>query len=288
MKIEPLKISLSLPQEDIEEVFDIGEFLIDPYEEVPEPIPILAFMDKYGKLTPIITEDNLSLVKGKAKSRKSTLIKAIGTAIMKRDRYPYGGVIASNYERNHLAIVDTEQGKYHCWRAARTISLLAGNKVDYFKVAGLNIKKKKRLVEIYLEQTPQCGIIILDNIVHFLKDYNNADESSELNEWLIATKNKYNCHIMMVLHENGSQMGGGKAKGHLGSLLENTCETVIRVEKDGNDKNVSIVSGVETRNKEFDNFTIEMDNDWTPHLRHIDDAVSTDKKDLEKFRSKQF
>ena len=41
--------------------------------------------------------------------------------------------------------------------------------------------------------------IILDNIVHFLLNYNDPTESAQLNEWLIKIKADYNCHIILVL-----------------------------------------------------------------------------------------
>ena len=289
MKIEPLKMSLSLPQEDTEEVFDISEFLVDQNAEIPAPIHILSYVDKEGKIIPIITEDNISMIKGQAKSRKSTLIKAIASTILSRKPYKFGNLLTSDYYKNNLAIVDTEQGNYHCWRAAKSISSLADRQVTYYSVVGVTAEKKRLLVEKHLQENRSCGIMILDNIVHFLKDFNSAEESSNLVEWLLGIKKEYNCHIIVVLHENGSVMGGGKAKGHLGSLLENTCETVIRVEKDANDSMTSIVSPALTRNREFGKFTIEMDDHWIPSLRRYEESdTGTSKKDLEKFRSKQF
>ena len=74
--------------------------------------------------------------------------------------------------------------------------------------------KKKKLVEEHLKQNPKCGILVIDNIVHFLLNYNDPTESAQLNEWLIKIKADYNCHIILVLHENGSDMGNGKAKEH--------------------------------------------------------------------------
>ena len=84
-------------------------------------------------------------------------------------------------------------------------------------------------------------------------------------------------------------IGSGKAKGHLGSLLENTCETVIRVEKDKNDSMISIVSPALTRNREFGKFTIEMDDHWIPSLRRYEETESSsEKKEIEEFRKQQF
>ena len=157
------------------------------------------------------------------------------------------------------------------------------------KRAGLSGDKKTRLVEMHLEKNAGCGIMILDNIVHFPNDFNDTKESSALVEWLIGIKNQYKCHIIVVLHENGSMSGGGKAKGHIGSLLENTCETVIRVEKDTSNSMSSIVSPALTRNREFGKFTIEMGDDWIPHLRRYDETeTATDKKDIENFRKQKF
>lgn len=142
MKIEPLKISLSIPKEEIEEAFDIGEFLVDQSVEMPAPIHILSYVDDSGKLIPIITEDNISMIKGQAKSRKSTLIKAIASTILSQRPYKYGSLLTSDYYRNNLAIVDTEQGNYHCWRAARSISSLAEKSHVLFRSRCFSRKEK--------------------------------------------------------------------------------------------------------------------------------------------------
>ena len=75
MKLQPLSLNLNKNEDSLEfledEVFDISEFLIDPDEEVPEPIPIIAFEHK-GRTIPIFTEDNISMIQGRAKSRKSS------------------------------------------------------------------------------------------------------------------------------------------------------------------------------------------------------------------------
>lgn len=247
--------------EPIIESFDISDFLVDPFEKVAPPVPILA-VKQDGFHIPVFTEDNISMLQGRAKSRKSTFIKAIGIAIAcgTYDR------LECFYGRNNLAIIDTEQGKYHCWQSANLISQKSGKRVSYYKVAGLPAEKKKFLVEEHLKRNPDCGFIILDNIVHFINDFNSATESAQLNEWLIRIKSEYNCHILNVLHENGSDYGNGKAKGHIGTLLENTCETIIRVEKDKDNRSRSIVSVKESRGQEFEPFALERDMQGVPYL----------------------
>jgi hypothetical protein len=128
----------------------------------------------------------------------------------------------------------------------------------------------------------------LDNVVRLWKnaklngltefeiseDYLSPIRRYYRNYWLkelIKIKADYNCHIILVLHENGSDMGNGKAKGHLGSLLENTCETIIRVEKDKNNRSRSIVSPKEMRGEEFDSFVIEMDFQGIPYISILEE-----------------
>lgn len=278
----PLQLNVRLPtsEDPVNEVeFDIAECLVDPNIEVPEPTPILAF-EYRGFTVPIFTEKNKSLIKGQAKSRKSTLIKAIGATIASQGYYREGGMLKSYYERNELSIIDTEQGEHHCYKAVKMIQRLSNKDIKYYRLAGRSIAQKKFLVEQHLKTHPNCGVMVLDNIVHFLLDFNSATESRELESWIDYLVETYNCHIILVLHENGSESGMGKAKGHLGSLLENTCETTIRVRKDPENKGQSIVSGALTRNGDFEDFIIEMDMQGVPYLSVAHDIKPMKKQKL--------
>lgn len=256
--IEPLILNVEPAKTD---VIDISQFIVDPDIEIPEPTPILS-IHQYGRNIPIFTEDNISLLQGKAKSRKSTLLRAFCAAISSGEYQQ----LKSGYVRDEIAIVDTEQGAFHCWRAAKIIKNIAHKSIPYYSVSGLSIPEKKFLVEDHLKRNPNCGFMILDNIVHFLNNFNDPTESGELNQWLIKLKSDYHVHICLVLHENGSDFGNGKAKGHLGSLLENTCESIIRIEKDSYDKGRSIVSAKAMRGLEFESFVIETDYQGVPYL----------------------
>mgnify|MGYP003622636614 CR=1 FL=1 len=161
-------------------------------------------------------------------------------------------MLKSYYERNDFTIIDTEQGKYHCWKSAKVIKNISGKKIKYYKVAGLSVDKKKKLVEEHLKQNPKCGILVIDNIVHFLLNYNDPTESAQLNEWLIKIKADYNCHIILVLHENGSD-----------------------IEKDKNNRSRSIVSPKEMRGEEFDSFVIEMDFQGIPYISILEEYENT-------------
>jgi len=259
--LEPISLSVVT---DSEINVEIENFLIDPDEEVPEPIPILSVKEN-GYQIPIFTEENISLLFGPAKSRKSTFIRAICQGILNGDNEK----MASYYSRNKIAIIDTEQSKYHCYRAARAIKMTTRINVDYYNLVGTDKNVKKNVVEKHLSKNPDCGFIILDNIVHFLRDFNSVDESAELTEWLIKVKKEYNVHILNVLHENASG-GVVKPRGHLGTNLMNLCETIIKIEKDSNDKDYSIISAFLTRGKPFESFRITMDYQGIPYLSEME------------------
>lgn len=254
-----------LPDSKLEanEEINIFDYIVSPDEEVPEPIPILSVKEN-GYQVPIFTEENISLVFGPAKSRKSTLIKAICQAVINGENEK----MTSYYSRNDIAIIDTEQSKYHCYKAVKVLKMLTGRSVKYYSVAGTTKEQKKQLVERHLTDNPGCGFLVLDNIVHFLKDFNSVDESSDITEWLVKIKKDYNVHILCVLHENASG-GVVKPRGHLGTNLMNLCETILKIEKDSNDKTQSIISAFLTRGRPFDDFCITMDYQGTPFLSDL-------------------
>jgi len=258
------KLTFDLPQNEIiEDDINLDSFIIDPSVEVAEPIPILSITQN-GYDVPIFTEENLSLIFGPAKSRKSTLIKSICQAILKGQNEK----MKSTYHRNNVTIVDTEQDRYRCWKMTKVLKYLTGRNVDYYSMVGTKKEQKRLLVEKHLSENPDCGILILDNIVHFLRDFNSVDESADLTEWLLSIKATFNVHILMILHENAS---GGviKPRGHLGTNLMNLCETIIKIQKNENNKDESIVSAFLTRGRDFDDFTITMDGFGTPFLSDL-------------------
>jgi hypothetical protein len=68
-----------------------------------------------------------------------------------------------------------------------------------------------------------------------------------------------NIHISVVLHENPSKDGSNnKARGHLGTELTNKAETVIRFEKNKDNKKQTIISPDDTRGEEFEPIYFEI------------------------------
>lgn len=251
------KIELSSIVEE-EKQINIYDYLISPEIEVPKPIPILSVRQN-GGIIDIFTEENISMIQGQAKAKKSFFIKSICEGILKGNNK-----LHSTYQRNEIAIIDTEQSTYHCYKAVQSIKYLTGKSINYFSVAELNSKEKMHLVENFLERNPECGFLILDNIVHFVNNFNDVEESSVVTQWLVKIKKLYNVHICTVLHENAGE--SGKARGHLGTNLKNLCESIIKIEVDKNNRSKSIISALAMRGREFETFCIEIDGQGMPFL----------------------
>lgn len=246
-----------------EEILRLNDFLVSPDEDIPEPTPILSIKES-GLKIPIFTEDNVSMIFGPAKSRKSALIRSICQAVLSGENEK----MHSDYFRSNIAIFDTEQSRYHCLRTTRLIWNMTRQTVNYFCISTLNKDQKRKIVESFLIENPDCGLVILDNIVHFVGDFNSAQESSEVTEWVLNIKSKYKTHVLVVLHENASSVIT-KPRGHLGTNLMNLCETAIRIQKDTNDKFQSIVSAALTRGRSFEDFALTMDDQMIPYLNDI-------------------
>lgn len=237
---------------------DLSDYLVCPEIEIPKPTPILSVIQD-GRLVDIFTEENISMIQGQAKAKKSFFIKSICEGILKGNNK-----LSSNYYRNDIAIIDTEQSTYHCYMAVKSVKYMTGKTISYFSVAELDSKQKMSLVEKFLKVSPNCGFLILDNIVHFLNNFNDVEESSLVTQWLVKIKKQYNVHICTVLHENAGE--SGKARGHLGTNLKNLCESILKIEVDRNNRSKSIISALAMRGREFDSFAIEIDGQGIPFL----------------------
>lgn len=274
MAIEEIKLDGDPNEESIK--LRLNDYLVLPEDDIAEPVPIVSILQN-GYEIPIFTEDNISMLFGPAKARKSALVRAICQAVL----IGHNNKMVSNYHRKGIGIIDTEQSRFHCHRATKNIFYLTnGLNVDYYSVSTLNIQQKKKLVELYLEDNPNTGLLIIDNIVHFVLDFNSATEAAEITQWLLKIKNVYKTHILVILHENPGSNGftlGNKPRGHLGTNLMNLCETGLRIVKDQEHGYRSIVSAALTRGRDFDEFELTMDDQMIPYLEDIDEEETNNR-----------
>lgn len=223
------------------------------------------------------TFGNISMIKGEEKARKSFLKSLILSCSI--------GGLSNNYSENiighdlsdkYILDIDTEQDDYDVWLNASRIPKMVGVLPDNYKSLKLRHMKSSERVEyldwLFLESQyrGKIGIACLDGYVDFLKNFNDLEECSSFVQKLMTHSSESKCHIMGVLHLNP---GSTKARGHLGTLLQNKCETVVIIKDAGE---YSEVICQRARGKKFQDFTIRINDEWLPYVS--DDIIGGDEQ----------
>ena len=248
----------------------LESYRIDVSEEIPPPeIAWEVRTDNSEDFTILGTLGNFSLVKGKAKSKKSFFINmAVATAVGK-------GVLQNKFRSplkegfSQTLYFDTEQSKYHIIQAVKRISTQIGvNVPPNLTTYGLRKEspaERLKLVEYAIENTSDLGFVVVDGIRDLITSINDEAEASNIASKLLKWTEVYNIHIIVVLHENP---GSDKARGHIGTELMNKAETVIALEIDSFNTNISFVKAGFCRNAPFEPFAFEITDEILPHILH--------------------
>ena len=246
---------------------------IDILEIIPPPEIAWEIRDDNSEEFNILgTHGNFSLVKGKAKSKKSFFINmaiaaAVGKGLLQNK---LRSLLKDNF--NKVLYFDTEQSKYHVQKAVKRICTQIGvgmpNKLKTYGLRKSSPSERLKLVEYAIENTPNLGFVVIDGIRDLITSINDEAEASNIASNLLKWTEEYNIHIVVVLHENP---GSDKARGHIGTELMNKAETVIALQVDKYDENVSTVTAGFCRNKSFKPFAFEITDDGLPKI--IEDYV---------------
>ena len=246
---------------------------IDILEIIPPPEIAWEIRDDNSEEFNILgTHGNFSLVKGKAKSKKSFFINmAIAAAVGK-------GLLQNKLRSplkddfNQVLYFDTEQSKYHVQKAVKRICSQIGveipSNLNTYGLRKSRPSERLKLVEYAIENTPNLGFVVIDGIRDLVTSINDEAEASNIASKLLKWTEEFNIHIIVVLHENP---GSDKARGHIGTELTNKAETVIALEVDKSDDNISTVTAGFCRNKSFKPFAFEITDDGLPKI--IEDYV---------------
>jgi hypothetical protein len=233
----------------------------DQYQEAPEVI--------YLNGVAICTLGNFSASIGKAKSKKTFNVSAIVASAISYRR-------VLNYEtdfpegRDRVLYIDTEQSKAHCQRVLNRILRLAGlpDGVENERLTFLSLRKYRpedriKIIEEAIADIQGLGLVIVDGVRDLLYDINNPTESTEVISKVMRWTDEYQFHLHLVLHQNKAD---DNARGHIGTEVNNKAETVIQVEKDKDDSNISTVQSVHTRAADFEPFAFRINDDAMPEL----------------------
>ena len=213
------------------------------------------------------TLGNFSASIGKAKSKKTFNVSAIvASALSGNTVLHYRSMFPKN--KRKILYIDTEQGQHHCQQVLKRILRLAelpdDEKPDTLLMLSLRKfapKIRLSIVEEAIGTIPDLGLVIIDGIRDFLYDINSSSESTDIISKFMQWTDDRQIHIHTVLHQNKNDE---HARGHIGTELNNKAETIMQVEVDKEDKNISVVEAVHIRDREFEPFAFRINEEVLP------------------------
>ena len=219
--------------------------------------------------TVVGTLGNFSASIGKAKSKKTFNVSAIVAAALKN-----GTVLLYSAElpkdKRKILYVDTEQSPYHCLKVMERILRMAGLPTDrdsehleFLALRKYTPKERIAAVEQAIYNTPELGLVVIDGIRDMVYDINSPGESTKVISLLMTWTGERNIHIHTILHQN---KGDEHARGHIGTELSNKAETVLQVEKDENNPDISTVKTAHIRAVDFEPFAFRINEEALPEL----------------------
>ena len=172
--------------------------------------------------------------------------------------------------KRKILYVDTEQGKNHCQIVLNRILKLAGlpKDCDADNLTMLALRKyspevRLAITEEAIGMISDLGLVIIDGIRDFIHDINSPGESTDVISKFMQWTDDRQIHIHTILHQNKNDE---HARGHVGTELNNKAETVMQIEPDKDDKFISIVEAIHSRDREFEPFAFWVNDDSLPEL----------------------
>jgi len=183
----------------------------------------------------ILTEANVMLLKGESGSGKSRVAMNVMVGFSGASEglgFEYTICPTNKY----VIYISTEMSDHDIQR--RLVKILEQCPPEYEdRLVMVNIEnsldKFKSLTEVLAEYPPHA--IIVDQIGDFVSNINDLDICTAFTSTFLTTIRPYSCGAIAILHQNEDGGIGKKARGHLGSILEQkvSCSMAIADHKKG-------------------------------------------------------
>lgn len=248
--------------------YELKKSFVNPKEPIGPPATCLSTGADESSKNSFATRGNLSLVTGKAKSRK-TFFTSIALAAASKNagvqRCIWGDLPGSKCLVLHF---DTEQSKYHTQQVVKRVcSLMEVDKPENYRAYSLrrySPKVRLDLIEYCIKKEPHLGFVIIDGIRDLVTSINDENQATEIASKLLKWTEDYDIHLMTVLHQNKGD--NNTVRGHLGTELVNKAETIISIVKEQNNEDVSLIEFTETRSIAPQNLAFTIDENGLPEL----------------------
>ena len=235
--------------------------LSETYEKAPE---ILKVGD-----SAIGTLGNFSASIGKAKSKKTFNVSAmVAAALTNGTVIKYEAFLPEDKRR--VLYVDTEQSPYHCLKVLYRIAQMAGlptdrnpDNLEFLALRKYTPEERIEIIRQAIYNTDNLGLVIIDGIRDLVYDINSPSEATCIISELMTWTDERQIHLHTILHQNKADEN---ARGHIGTELNNKAETVLLIEKDDRDADISTVKATHIRAMDFDPFAFRINEMAIPEL----------------------
>jgi hypothetical protein len=264
-------IKLNLPKDII--TFDYERIkkssLIEKGKFYERPRPLLELIktmpDGVKISVPVLTEGNISVIQGKAKSRKTFFLSLASY------------MVSSQNEVDKIVIMDTEQYNYHSQLTQkRILNLNEKINLQLYNIRPYSTDVRLEFIENYIiNEKPK--LMFIDNIRDCLVNINSWEETNNVLTTIIQLCDNFKTHVVCTLHENPAKEND-KARGAIGTELQNKAETVFKIETE-KETEFTKVEGLFTRNMNFDILEFKIDDKGNPVLVSSFDKEAAKKTD---------
>lgn len=241
----PLSVKRSAPTKPNEltalEVFkkDIVRIRSNTRRQVKDTPPIFT-IDGVS----VFFRNTINIVQGKKGTHKSRIIQNfIAAAIAPKEVSKESFLnIECLLDDPQILYIDTERNIVSQLPAAnrhiyRTAGLSSKSSIQNYTCASLiNIPRSERLILVkeYIREWRSTTdskshlLVFADVFTDFISDFNSAPAAFDFIDFMNSMADQHNTTIIGVIHENPSNE---KARGHLGTELENKCSTVLQIKR---------------------------------------------------------
>lgn len=264
---DPIGLAEQIAEQKKAEAQDISKYFVDYTQDIQRPVAVIRYPRDEDVI--LASEQNLFVIAGEAKSRKSYLMTLMAS-------FFFGQNVGKK-----CIYIDTEQGDYNVIKIARRVCrsmkwIYEQAMADgLFKVARLRpypADERLKIVEKIIDQE-RPYLCIIDGARDLVRSVNDDIECMALVDKFLKWTEEYNMSIGTVIHTNKDKE---TLRGHLGSELINKSETVLfcKAEPKTNRTNVSCLYS--RNNAGVEPFSFEVQDDGLPHMVDIAEHTPED------------
>lgn len=177
--------------------------------------------------------------------------------------------------RERLCYIDTESSDYDYYkvlermRKQMQLPQLPEN-FDSFLFREDSHSDIIEMIEVYLKQHPECSVLVIDGVLDLIADFNNVEQSFYLIQWLKKISKVHDLLIFLVLHLGKKE---GNTLGHIGSYLDRKSQSVLKIEKNKQQKTIDLTAQFLRSADDIDTIAIRHDGQKWVQAEHIPEST---------------